>query len=318
MADETSDKIDPGIWRLEAAGLQMRADATEAGKLVLLADVVRWLMRSRELPLIPAVKALCEKLKSINPPPQLYHAGATNWARPMRADNDFGYFTQAKLDEARRLVQRVAAGDIEPMHPFSLKERAPSAFGVPAHPVTRATAENDLAILDRMYVVEPGLPAAVLYIMENWHVDVDWWSYLKGHLRRYDDLRNALDDPKLRTHSLCMRLQDAMKHFGFGITSDAELTTFEQVASHRRGNKGAPWVQSHWNIVLTEIMHRGGPGTQGVVGAVADRLGMTVRGLNDRLKRHPASTEVPGASELKSVSNLNDPFRRAGRKASGR
>ena len=48
----------PGQWRLNSAGLFMRADGTEAGKLVRLADVAQWLIGARELPLSEAVEAV--------------------------------------------------------------------------------------------------------------------------------------------------------------------------------------------------------------------------------------------------------------------
>jgi len=60
MAANTNN--DPGAWRLKSAGLHMRADATEAGKLVRLADVVRWLMQAHELPRTEAVKLVAERL----------------------------------------------------------------------------------------------------------------------------------------------------------------------------------------------------------------------------------------------------------------
>lgn len=45
----------------------MRADGTEAGKLVRLADVAQWLIGARELPLSEAVEAVSKGLRGVSP-----------------------------------------------------------------------------------------------------------------------------------------------------------------------------------------------------------------------------------------------------------
>ncbi len=69
-----------GQWRLEAAGMHMRADNTEAGKLVRLADVVLWLIEAKELPRKAAVAALCDALEAASPAPALFGCRQGNYA----------------------------------------------------------------------------------------------------------------------------------------------------------------------------------------------------------------------------------------------
>jgi hypothetical protein len=66
-----------------------------------------------------------------------------------------------------------------------------------------------------------------------------------------------------------------------------ELTTFDQVAAYRRATPNTPWNIDHWAVICREIESLGGQGAKGVIKSAADKLGITVRALNDRLKKHP-------------------------------
>lgn len=246
MADSDTT-LDPGTWRQKSAGLFMRTDATEAGKMVRLADVVRWLMHAGDLPIVPAVKALCEKLTSLDPAPQLYGAREADWALPLRPDNAFGYFTDESLSTANRLVQSIAAGNVDPMHPVKLSERARSEFSVKGvAPVTRETAPDLLKKLDSIRVVQPGLPAAVRYMDEHWAIGVGWWWYFSGCPAIGE---RALDDSKLSTYNLCMSLQDAITHFGFGMRVQAAspfpLADWPALVAYRKAHVGSSWADGN-------------------------------------------------------------------------
>lgn len=87
----------PGVWHLNAAGLHMCFDATEEGKLVLLADVVRWLMSGtgKALPRSEAVNALCTALEQARPEPDLFRASRDKRATLLQGDTAlFGYHTE--------------------------------------------------------------------------------------------------------------------------------------------------------------------------------------------------------------------------------
>jgi hypothetical protein len=304
--DESNDRSELGTWRAYSGGLFMRADETESGRLVRLVDVMRWLMHDGGLPVAPAAEALCEKLSGLDPAPRLYCAREETWASPLSHDSSFGYFTEASLSEARRRVQSIAEAGADPASPVKLSDFAfaQSEFAVKGeYPVTRETAPDLIEKLNGIRVVQPGLPAALRYIREHWAIQTGWWWWVRGRPSRGMD---ALEDSTLRTHSLCMRLQDAAAHFGFGAPPQAVVslppsTAFEDVAPFRRANKGAPWDPGHWDIVCNEIKRRGGRGKKGVANGVADDIGVTVRALNDRLEKHPIPDDGPGAGVVRHL-----------------
>ena len=78
----------PSDWDVHHSRGLLRYDDTQKGNLVLLADVVRWLMKSRVLPRAEAVKLVCAALEGKRPP-LLYHVDETELAKPC---NDLGPF----------------------------------------------------------------------------------------------------------------------------------------------------------------------------------------------------------------------------------
>ena len=95
-------------WRPEAAGMHMRADNTEAGKLVRLADVVLWLIEAKELPRKAAVAALCDALESASPAPALFGCRQGNYAATWA-----GYQPGARHRPRIRIVGNVLAPHAE-------------------------------------------------------------------------------------------------------------------------------------------------------------------------------------------------------------
>jgi len=82
----------PAQWQAQSAGLSMRLDATDAGRLVRLADVALWLIESEGLPRAPAVERLADQLEAAQTAPALFLAQPGNYAQQIEGDAAmFGY-----------------------------------------------------------------------------------------------------------------------------------------------------------------------------------------------------------------------------------
>lgn len=323
MADDTND--DPGAWRQMSAGLYMQADVTDAGRLVRLADVVRWVVRKKEKdvngrPLAEAVDWVCERLKDAPREPEFFDAHPVTWAFPVAPAGSLGYFTKERLADAVRdiesLIQDGAAGDrvvdLLTYAPSDVIAQANAAAGG----VSRANAAEVLSLLANAEIVQPGPEAVALCMRRNW-THAGWQAlFLGGEVTSASDL----DDRNRRPWSLCVRVQDAKAIWGWGMAPGADAAlplTFEQVAAKRKKSKKAPWTADDWGTVCKEIQRLGGQGGDGVIKSVAEKLGMTVRGLNDLVKKRPIPSAPAGATNVVDIATKNDPFARAGRKASG-
>lgn len=80
----------PTGWHPRTEHGLLRFDGTDAGRLVRLADLVTWLMDSRELPCKPAVEMVCTALES-NPgaAASLYLLTESGYAKPLPASHTF-------------------------------------------------------------------------------------------------------------------------------------------------------------------------------------------------------------------------------------
>lgn len=170
----------PLAWRLQSDdGLHLRADATDAGRLVLLSDALRWLMDVRELPRSEAIETLCHAFESTQPAPEIFRAQQSSRAEPITGDEAlFGYHTEetwACMELGRALVER------RRRYPFRFDERSGSfgsngeltAAGWAAVKEQYRQGERPavLHVGERApHLCEPGIPAAARYIREHWSV----------------------------------------------------------------------------------------------------------------------------------------------------
>ena len=89
---DTQPIAPPTGWHPRTEHGLLRFDDTDAGRLVRLADLVAWLMDSRELPCKPAVEMVCTALES-NPraAASLYLLSENGYAQPLPASHSFFY-----------------------------------------------------------------------------------------------------------------------------------------------------------------------------------------------------------------------------------
>ena len=95
----------PEDWRLQSPFGFMRFDSSPAGRVVRLADVLRWLEESRSLPRQAALKAFCAAMPH-DVVAYLYKLDKTDYAKPLAPDAMFGYMT---AEQAKGGAERAAA-----------------------------------------------------------------------------------------------------------------------------------------------------------------------------------------------------------------
>lgn len=81
----------PAGWELRSPHGLLRFDATPAGLLVRLADLVRWLMQERELPCAAAVGLVCDALAVHGADRWLYLLDEAGYAKQLPAGHSFAY-----------------------------------------------------------------------------------------------------------------------------------------------------------------------------------------------------------------------------------
>lgn len=290
-------ETNPGPWPQTSAGLHMRADASEAGRLARLADVVLWLIETQGLPRVPAVHRVADRLEAAKPAPELFAAQPGNYARPIEGHAArFGYHTaeswafQQLVDEhskqatARpewletrwerrdRLRQPplalTAAGLKELRRQFDEKGRR-----------ARFSREPETGTL----IAAPGVPALAHMLRNSW---IALPGSTDGEALRY---------PHLRGRNVAVRLTDAARIWGYGAdwlpATVTEPTTFDELVAAVRGRrKGTPWSETEKALLRAEFQQRNGwrqigstwGKDSGVQTALAKELDLSARTALDR------------------------------------
>lgn len=301
MADNTNTE-ELEVWRLNSAGFHMRVDATEAGRLVRLADVVRWVMVSDELPLMPAVEAVCTTLKSQSPTPELFFARELYLPAPLPADEAFGYFTADGLANIRRVLEGVAErGEACSLR---LAAYAPSCMLIDGAPLVTdaATARKAIRYLAEINPVEPGLPAALRYIREHWTAD-GLFGYLT---QRTVTSASVLDDKTLRVAGLSLRFDAVRAIWGWGgAAEDASpvqpqdalsVLAAARKAKKSHGKKAQEWTADEHRWLEEAVRAQGGRKAAGAVAAVAAALDLTSKAVRNQLDASKKAAAASGAN----------------------
>lgn len=301
MTDKhTTDRLDQ--WRPESAGLSMQADATEAGKLVRLADVVLWLIVAKELPRRVAVEKLCDALEAASTPPALFLAQDGAYAMPAD-DAAFGYYTEARLAEAREADAQQRRQEADPWR-FNLPERQggyaaarPSEDWQPLT-VVRHLGRRDLS---RVVPVLPGVPAALRLMRNHW-----MWS----RWRAVSSDAEAFSHARLPGRAIAVRIADAARIWGWGAGASTvpaslfPLADWPALVAYRRANPGTSWADGNQlEVARAEHRVRGGSDSApnpAALAAMAGELGVSRQALQAALfrsRKRPKPTK-PEASPL--------------------
>lgn len=265
----------PESWQQKSAFGFLGFDLTPAGRLVRLADVLRWLGdHPNPLPHPMALTALCDAM-----PPDamqwLYELDRNGgYAIPVPTDYMFGYQTAAQIDAAN-----VDAASWE--HEAKKGDRwlgGRTRFEAGKLTTTPATP------------TEPGLPALLRYIKAMW----------ANEGFKDEPMKNR---KKKSPSYLAIPLEKAAEHWGWGcgaqvvtlhtVPQSAMLpTTWAELVRYRKENPGHSWTQDMRRILCAEEKRRNEAGHSGVRKSMADELGdMTSSGLGDQIRKASSGTK---------------------------
>lgn len=232
----------PDGWALQSPFGFMRYDATPAGLLVRLADVLHWLESTRSLPRVAALETLCEAMP-LDVVSWLYWVRPTDYAQPVPVNFMFGWMTAAQI-EAKR--QADIADSIRRGLQRERENQSNGRFGATWH--FQSADRKITAILPEP--TEPGRPALLKLIRHCW-----------VHSKRTPlSTCDILDDPKMRNLvNLAIRLDKAAAIWGYGQilrAVDSEPSTFVDLVILRKAKPGSPWTAGQRQIVKTEVADR--------------------------------------------------------------
>lgn len=301
MAEATREEVI--VWVLESAGLHMRADTTEAGKLVRLADVVRRLMLVNELPRVEAVEALCTALEAAPVPPELFRAYSGRRAELLEGDAAlFGFHTeetwaasQIERETLERMHREPWYFDFRDRDDPSIDRGPPSELSASAKADIRARVQRGerpsvTHVGERQSLLcDPGVPAAVRYIRERWPT---------APRRRFDGTtaRDVLDDPLGRAFGLSIRLSDAQALWGRGTTAQVIQLVTEFADEEPKRKRASPeWTGERLVKKLIELRRDRVPSP---VNELARLSGLSPREVHRRRSEYTKSVQKSVVSQL--------------------
>lgn len=183
----------PGDWQFDGEFGHMAFEPGDAGKLVRLAEVLRWLQLSRGIPRVAALELLCGAMPAefIS---WLYWLQPSDYAKPVPSNYAFDYKT----------AEQIAAQKVQDRQNAIKKglelERSHGRYGVPAAMVGGRIS------LGYLEPTVPGLPALLKRLKSLWVL-----TKLKTAATC-----DVLDDPRTGVHALAIRLDKAHELWGFG------------------------------------------------------------------------------------------------------
>ena len=198
------------------------------GRLVRLADVLRWLQSSREVPRTKALKLLCDEMPA-EVMGWLYWLHPTDYATAVSSNYAFNYET-AELIAARKAQDRQNA-----IQKGLELERSYGRFGVPA-----AVVGGRISV-GYPEPTEPGLPALLKRLQSL-------WVLTKFNRAATCDV---LDDPRTRVHALAIRLDKAHALWVYGRVVATEPPAALPATLSRA--RGAAWSDDERAALLKEF-----------------------------------------------------------------
>ena len=276
-------------WRLEGEFGHMAFEAGNTGRLVRLADVLRWLQSSRSLPRTDALKLLCDGL-NVEAMGWLYWLQATTWAVPVSPVYTFGYAT------AEQIAVRKETDGRQQRQAWLERERQNNRFCTPM------TAISGRISTSYPEPTEPGLPALLKYLQ-------GWWTLST----RRGGTCDVLDDLKIRyATTLAIRLDKAHALWDYGRTAvpvkdfdmtmiappDKLPTTWAELVDFRKRHPLATWCVTQKALVEPEKLRREAVlGATGVAKVMAGELGISVTLLNNKIRQ----AKEPGKRERRQI-----------------
>lgn len=259
----------PDGWALQSPFGYMRYDATPAGLLVRVAEVLRWLEKAHPLPRVAALKAMCEAM-----PPDvvnsLFWLRHNDYAKAVPGSFRWGFATAAQIEAKRKAdtANRI-------FRDLKRKRDYPNADIVFVTPKIKPTP----------CATEPGLPALLKILGKYW----------KQSPRT--STCDILDDPAISVLStLAVPLAKAAELWGYGQilrAVDSEPSTFVDLVKLRKSKPRSTWTETERKILKTEVDKRiNQPGHRKDIAAALQMTPTRIGQLIDpnwQSKRRPAA-----------------------------
>lgn len=256
MATHETNQTNHSPWLQTSAGLHMRADASEAGRLARLADVVLWLIEAQGLPRVRAVQRVADQLEAATPAPELFAAQPGDYARPIEGDAArFGYRT-AQSWAFDQLLEEVRAGRRQ----YAFERNIPySSGGLSTDQLRALRVEFDRGRRARypgrapQDLVEAGIPALLRRMRESWTKN---WPKVATDAEFFQHRQ-------MPVLNIAVRLTDAARIWSYGaawlsaaVTVPATIAELAEALNvHPRGK---PWPAEWEQLVRLEFQKLGG------------------------------------------------------------
>ncbi len=246
----------PESWQLQTSFGYMGFNATTAGRLVRLADVLWWLQTSRALPRTEALGALCAAMPA-DIMQWLYEVHPRKFAAPVSPMHAFGYKTAQQLEN-----------DQAAQYFSALQNARPSRGGTGRFGESGAHMAGGKISFSKPEATEPGLPA-LLKLLRAW-----WWQTNRTRQSQCD----ILNDPTTGIlATLAVPLDKAASAWGWGQVPSpvqASPANFSELVAYRKANKGSAWTAPMVGILKSEKEAR--EGQPGARRGIATELGCSV------------------------------------------
>ena len=266
----------PDGWQLNSSFGYMGVDNTSAGRLVRLADVLRWVEASTSLDRDSALQSLCDAMP-LDVMAWLYKVQQGKRAEPVAPDALFGYPTA----EAIAIASQKARQDAQQGR-WENEQRTWDGFrsglAVRYGKITNTTKPQE--------ATEPGRAALLKLLRAS-------WPYIR---RKRAATVDVLDEPRSMLNALAIPFSQAHAHWSWGSVAevvplhavpkvDAEPTTWAGLVAFRRKKPSTTWTVTQKNALSAEFAIRNKvPGATGVATSMAGELSISVSRFNG-LKR---------------------------------
>jgi hypothetical protein len=278
-------------WQLHSEFGYMGRDGTPAGRLVRLADLVRWLMDRESLPRAEALARVCE---AITPElmPYLYMVSSKGESASLVSpESGFGYATPKSAEASKARARQLASERVWQ----GVNHDAAGGF------VTQTTGVRIMQIgsTKPAHPVEPGAVALVKRMKACWA-----FPTLGGQ-----STCDSLDDPKSRIERVAMLMTKAHDLWEYGqpaapqvapvVTAlpvplqivqagpveDPPIKTYADLVAFRLANEKAKWLDDMKVIMAEEKKARKNkPGAKGVSQAMANELKVSPKFVDDKVR----------------------------------
>lgn len=220
----------------------MRVDATPAGLLVRLADVLHWLEKTHSLPRVVALEEMCKAM-----PPDvvswLYWVQPGDYAKPVPVEWMWGGRTAAQIEAKRK-------ADIADSTRKGLQRERENQRNGRFDATWHFESIGKQITMTPPEPTEPGLPALLKILGKYW----------KQSRRTRLSTCDILDDPTMTNLvNLAIRLDKAAAIWGYGQilrAVDSEPSTFVDLVKLRKAKPGSPWTAAQLQIVRAEVANR--------------------------------------------------------------